>query len=347
MKIIHIINNLGSGGAEKLVKELVNRDGTNNEYYVYLLSKKNNRYVNELKNSSKILISKRRFKYSLLHIKDINKLFNEIKPDVVHAHLFPSFYYVSMARKKSDAKFLVTEHGLHNNRNKYLIISFFEKYIYNNYDKIIAVSESVKNHLINKFPRISNKIKVIHNGIEVDSNEARENILKEPVIFTIIARLIPEKNHIFAIKALSSLKIEWRLNIVGEGPNKVNISKYISKNELENKIEFMGFLKDITTVLKKTDIFLLPSLSEGFGLSALEAMSIGVLTLVSNIDGLREIVPKEFRFNPRDTEDLVSKIESVLFSKNHDELSKQLKKVANRYSIQNTINNYLITYNNS
>jgi len=177
MNILYIINNLGSGGAEKLIEEtlpLMNKkEGI--EVSVLLLSDNNNVFDNKLKDKGiKIDVIPLRKTMSLTNVNYIRKYIIKGKYDVVHAHLFPTIYWTSIASKlmlKNKPKFIYTEHSTHNRRRNKEFLRPLEKWIYSSYDKIISISDSTQENLV-KWLKIKqkniNKFAVINNGININ-----------------------------------------------------------------------------------------------------------------------------------------------------------------------------------
>lgn len=154
MKILHIINNLGSGGAEKLIEETVpimnKKEGIKVD--VLLLTDNNNVFDKKLKdNGIKVDVIPLRKPRNPINIYYIRKYIIEGEYDVVHAHLFPTIYWVSIASKlifKNKPKFVMTEHSTHNRRRERNYLRCLEKFIYSSYDKIVSISQQTQNNLI-------------------------------------------------------------------------------------------------------------------------------------------------------------------------------------------------------
>jgi glycosyltransferase involved in cell wall biosynthesis len=154
MKVLHIINNLGSGGAEKLIEEMLplmnNEEGTKAD--VLLLTDNSNVFDKKLKNSGvKVDVIPLRNLHNPINIYYIRKYIIEGKYDIVHAHLFPTIYWVSIASKlifKNKPKFVMTEHSTHNRRRERNYLRFLEKFIYASYDKIISISKRTQDNLV-------------------------------------------------------------------------------------------------------------------------------------------------------------------------------------------------------
>lgn len=349
MKILHIINNLGSGGAEKLLVNYLRFDKSKFEHFIYLLSDKNNVYLEELKQLNITLkISNRKSIYSPLHIKDIIKYIKKIDANVVHSHLFPSFYWVGLVSKKvKGPKYIVTEHGSTNHRRRMIFIRSLEMYIYSSFDNIICISKSVFSSLDDwlKF-KFSNKMLIVLNGIKLNNSSKKKkssnkydfDLQDNDFVIAMIARFTEEKNHKILIKALRKTSIPFKLLLVGEGKLRQKIERLVSINKLETKILFTGFIKDVENIYSIADLIVMPSKHEGFGITAIEAMSFGIPLIVSNISSLKEITADgAITFKSGNSSSLAEKIDLVFYSKPNKNLTIRSIKQAQKYSIENTI----------
>lgn len=311
MKILHIINNLGSGGAEKLIETmlpLLNKE-KNIKVELLLLTDKNNVFDKKLKESGiKINVVPYRNIKSLKNIFYIRNFIVKNKYDIIHVHIFPSQYWVSLASFlifKNKPVFITTEHSTENRRRKYKIFKIIDSIIYSRYKKIICISEDTKNNLKNWIIFSKNKVnkfEVINNGIDINRFKSAKKydkklivpFSKEDSIFiTMVGRFCQEKDQGTLIEAFSKilqLYPDSYLLLVGEGPL-LEEKKIMVKNlKIEKNIYFLGFRADIDRILKISDIVVLSSHWEGFGLSAVEGMASGIPVIASKVKGLKEIV---------------------------------------------------------
>ena len=152
--------------------------------------------------------------------------------------------------------------------------------IYVRYNNIICVSNEIKKQLVKLFPDIENKASVVYNFIDEsrikrlgDEGEGLENRAGVFNILT-VGRLSKEKGHLLIIDAVNILKkitISFKWYIVGDGPMKYEIQEYINKNNLNEYIELLGNQKNPYGFFKTCDIYVQPSLAEGFGITISEA----------------------------------------------------------------------------
>jgi len=162
------------------------------------------------------------------------------------------------------------------------------------------LTESMKNNAQNFYPR---EIFVLPNGIDFEryynatQKELRNPLRKNPdeIILICVGRFQPEKGQKFLIEAMDIVRktnTSIRLVLCGSGPEEGKIKNLVKNLNLEDRVFFMGTVpKDtIPEILKSADIFVLPSLSEGFPNVLLEAMASGLPIISTNVDGVNEIV---------------------------------------------------------
>lgn len=164
--------------------------------------------------------------------------------------------------------------------------------------KIIAVSQSVKNH----FSQLVNKTEVVYNGIDLDKfKSAKKLSVSNSKKIVVIGDLMPTKGQDVLIRALSSLKnIDYQLKIIGsariETKNyELNLKTLVKNLGIENKVKFLGQRNDVPQLLADADILVLPStVPEACPMVILEAMACGVPIIVSDLGGTKEIVQDSY-----------------------------------------------------
>ena len=174
---------------------------------------------------------------------------------------------------------------------------FDERRSFNRADKIITVSNYMKKEVL-RYLNHHKKIFVAAPGIDKKyflkmENNSSNNLLS-------VGNIIPRKGYITLIKALSQIKDDWYLNIVGstELDKKyfVELTLLIKKYKLENKISFLGMLpnKEIVKYIKMSKIFVLPTTYEGFGMSILECSIAGLKIITTDLPVLREVLKGKY-----------------------------------------------------
>jgi len=170
--------------------------------------------------------------------------------------------------------------------------------------KIIANSNTTKDFLISFFGVPEKKISVIHNGVNMsDISRGVKELGQDNIVFGIIGRLEPVKGHIYFLEAMKTLNreaIRPKALVVGDGELREKLQKFVEENNLEN-IQFTGMTEDVSAKLKLIDVLVVPSLSEGFGLVALEGLFAEKIVVASDLPAIREFIEHNnngFLFEP-------------------------------------------------
>ncbi len=298
IKIFYVITSLGLGGAEKLLLYyLKNLDKKKYSLYVCCFREKPNELIEEMSDYAKIINLKVKNKFNPVIIFYILKLIREIKPDIIHTHLFQPRVYTTIAHLFSKYSILITQkHSIVNPKKHNIFILFEMISIWMN-KKVIAISQSVKKSLI-KYEFIpKNKIFVLPNCIDYQafnksSNRQHMTSNNEIVIGT-VGRLEKVKgiNYLLlAMKIILAKFPEAILEIVGDGSQTAELKQNSKKLGISNSVFFFGKFTDVIPFYNKMDVFVLPSILEGFGIVLLEAMAAGIPVVASNVDGIREVV---------------------------------------------------------
>lgn len=226
----------------------------------------------------------------------------------------------------------------------------------NHSDRVTAVSQSLKEDTLRLFD-LHTKIEVVPNFIDTKKinrlgKPCKRSLLaqKEEKIITHISNFRPLKRIMDVIAIFERLhkELPCKLMMVGEGPEKINAVAQVKALGLEDKIIFLGNSNEIDKILCYSDLFLLPSEKESFGLSALEAMAHGVPVISSNAGGLAEVNKEGFSgyLAPvGDIETMAQKAKSLLADEEqHAQFRTQAKKQASLFSIENVVGKYEAIY---
>lgn len=224
--------------------------------------------------------------------------------DLLHVHYaIPHAYAAYMAKKMLEDQsinipIVTTLHGtditLVGNHPSYKTAVTFS---INKSDIVTCVSNSLKNDTLNQFD-IKNKIKVIPNFIDMNKYIIQQDLclVENPVpskelIISHVSNFRPVKNVLNVIKIFNNIqkKLNVRLLMIGEGPEKIKAEKMCDDLQISHLVDFLGNTSQVEKNLCHSDLFLLPSSTESFGLAALEAMASKVAIISSNAGGLPEI----------------------------------------------------------
>jgi len=286
----------------------------------------------------------------------LKKLIQKEKPDILLSNGFPAIFLVplSVLFLKTKPKIFYVHHFQKQKENfltRKIYLWFLRKY-----EKIIAVSSITAGSLKSVFPEIKEKILTIPNGIDIKRLEVKESKeelrkklnLPDGILGICVGRLTPFKNQKFLIKVAKEIKRDdFYILIVGDGDEYENLKREVEKEKLENKVKLLGFIStdEIPYYLKASDIFLYPSLKEGFGIVVLEAMAVGLPVII-----FKEIYIEEFGENilvANNEKEFINYskklIENEVFRK---ELGEKLKQDAIKLDINKIIDDYLKIFEN-
>jgi N-acetyl-alpha-D-glucosaminyl L-malate synthase BshA len=284
--------------------------------------------------------------------------------EILHVHYaIPHAYAAYMAKqmlkeKGVDIKVVTTLHGTditlvgsHPNYKTAVEFSI------NNSDVVTTVSESLKKDTLRLF-NITKEIHVIHNFIdfekypEINSSECQRNTIANDNerIITHISNLRPVKRAADVIDIFYKIqqKVPSKLLLVGEGPDREHIEFQAKKLGILDKILFLGNSNEVNKLLCYSDLFLLPSQTESFGLAALEAMAARTPVISTNAGGLPEVNIQGvtgFLSNVGDTDDMAKNGIYILENTNRlQQFKLNALAQAKRFSLQNVLPAYKNVY---
>lgn len=354
MKVLHVINSLSIGGAEKLIVDIVPEQvRKGNVVDVALLSDVNTSFKVQLANTNSCRI----FDLSSGSVYNpmlIFKLIPVLKDyDLIHVHLFPAQYLVVLAKifGSSRGQLIFTEHNTFNTRMKYWILRMFDKIIYKYYSSIICITEEVKDALKKKYSLPDRKLRVINNGINLEmaklSSPYHRNdfgFKTSDILIVMVAAFREQKDHLCLINSLSLLPDQYKLILIGEGYTMKQIKGSVEYLDLQSRVSFWGVRTDVYKILKMCDIGVLSSRWEGFGIAAVEYMACGLPAVVSDVAGLSDIVGDNgVKFESGNHISLASSIKSLWEHKTRyamlTELGRERSELFSLSTMVNTIDN--------
>ncbi len=206
----------------------------------------------------------------------------------------------------------------------------------------IIAQTNIAAEILRKKTKAEN-IKVIPNPVNIVNADVT---IKKQQIVT-IGRLSREKGHIFLLKAFSKLgQNGWTLHIIGDGPQKINLELEAEKSGITDRVVFYGQLRDFSKILGQSEIFVLPSLYEGFPNALLEAMSVPLPCISSDcIAGPGEVIDDGVNgllVPPGNVDKLLESLNKLILN---DQLRNNLClnaiKVREKYDFHKIANQYL------
>jgi len=347
-KILIVINNLGVGGAERVVVDDINemiRRGF--EINLITLRPEFQRSLEsqcDVLPKNKILINFNGF-FDFKSYIIFFKFIKNTNPNLIISHLWfantISRVTCIFSGYKNIICFEQNVYDLVKTKKMFFVDSILQFFC----RKVIAVSETVKKSLIDNGIQ-EKRIHVIYNSIDLkkyDSAPSMRNLFKDVnnFIFLFVGRLIPQKGVDVLINAFEKVE-NATLMIAGQGPEKDNLEKIIKNKNIGNKIVFLGVCDSIPSLLASVDCFVFPSRHEGFPLVLLEAMASQLPIIITDFPSGLEVVKHGLNGLVSPIDD----VEKLSFAMNDlmhsEELQKKLaiqarKDVCN-FSIQNHVN---------
>ena len=357
MRILHVINRLSiSNGAAKLMLDLAfAQKEVGNVVDVATLTSVTPSYEQDVLEhdcSFYPLSDERGSRFNPLLLFRLKRLMRNY--DIVHVHLFPSLYWVALAKFcfGLSCKLVVTEHSILNHRMGKSWLKPLEHFMYGRYDRIIAISNPVASALRSHVD-YNDRIVVIENGTNLNRfaqamaiSKKELTVPENAILITQVARFMYEKDQKTLLRALSLLPSQYHVVFVGDGglmDEHKSFAKYLG---VDSRTHFLGMRRDVPAILKASDIVVMSSNFEGFGLVAIEGMAAGKPVIASDVPGLAEVVRDAgLLFKVHDEKGLAKLIkklaENEIF---YEEIRGRCKKRAEQYSVENMISKYDALY---
>ena len=181
-------------------------------------------------------------------------------------------------------------------------------------DAVVAVSQAVANQVVDGPAR------VIYAGLALPCGHApaRRSHAPSEIILGTAGRLVELKGIEYLLRAAAALRREFpalRVEIAGSGPQREKLEEAVAHAGLEGQVKFLGWIDDLPSVLSRWDVFVMPSLEEGFPIAALDAMAAGLPVVATSVGGVPELIEDGKTgclVPPRDAEALASRLRLLL-----------------------------------
>lgn len=228
---------------------------------------------------------------SISTIFKLYTLFREHKPDIVHARGAEACFHSLVAAFLARVPVRVGEEIGIPNHSKAAKLIF--KWVYKFSHGVVAISDAVKNWLIESGEVPAVKIARLYNPVDFKKPSRVKCSDKGMLKVGFVGRLEPVKNPLVLVEMLASLKqqgTEVELEFLGDGSLKQEIKNLAVKLGVSNQITLHGFKDKPENYIVNCDLYVQPSISEGFGIALVEAMGLGVPVIASSVGGVPEII---------------------------------------------------------
>lgn len=332
MKIIRVVPYLDFGGVEKRIELTAKgfKSRPEHELLIVVLSGSGKTGVLvELMGYEVIYLNEDPKIPNIRLIKKLYNLFKTKKPDVIHCSGSEANFHGLWAAKLSGVPVRIGEEiGFPNHDWKWRKIF---NWTYNFAHKVIGISEAVKRRLVDLGEVEAEKVRVAYNPVSIGENVGeglgnkvlntlkKNNDGQKPFVFITTCRLVPIKNLDMLVSVFSELangetQKPMELWIVGDGPEKEKLKDMTIKLGILEKVKFWGFQEDVFPFLKHSDAFVLPSFSEGFSISLVEAMGCALPSIATNVGGPSEIIKHQtgFLVDPSNDKEILEKMQYLI-----------------------------------
>jgi glycosyltransferase involved in cell wall biosynthesis len=303
VRILHLVSSGGLYGAEQVILNLARTENTIS--YVgalYNVHSPNLEVIDEAeKRGSRTVVFDSRGRIDFKTVFKINRFLKNYRIDILHTHGYKSDIVGFLAALWSGTKWVATNHVWHPTSGKLRLYESVDALVLRFAKRIVAVSAEIREDLISTNVPPAN-IRVIDNGIDLDrftqsrptaTLKAALGIAEQDVVVTIVGRLSPEKGHktfLEAARTISSKKGDVKFLIVGDGPMREELRAEAIRLNIEDRVVFAGFRKDMPAIYALSDVLVNASSIEGLPMTILEAMASNVPVIAPRTGGVPAII---------------------------------------------------------
>lgn len=282
-------------------------------------------------------------KFDVGIIKRLTKLIVEQQVDIVHTHGVRANLMGRLAARMVHRPVMTTVHSLlsmdYPQPLTRFIYTLIERSTAPLTQRFITVSESLKTALAEQGVA-PEKISVVYNGIDFTRYDMLKGVRDEAAVPTVgvIGRLHPVKGQQYFLEAAAKVladRPDATFVLAGAGADRERLENLAAKLGITDQVQFLGFVEDVPTLLTKLDLVVIPSLAEGFGLIAAEALAMEVPVVATQVGGLPEVVLDHVTgllVNPADSAALAK---GILWMLNHPHEAKDMAQKGREFVQQN------------
>lgn len=297
MKILHVITSMRTGGAEKLMVDLLPRlkvkgidvdllllDGTDTPF----------RRDVEAAGIRVFDLGKGGSVYSPLRLLKLIPYLR--KYDVVHTHNTAPQLFAALGSVLCSVVLCTTEHNTSNRRRGWRWYAAIDRWMYGRYRHVVCISKKAEDNLRAYIRESKAQICTVNNGVDIAKYAAAspsaelERMAPGSRKIMMVAGFRWEKDQDTLIRALKNLPCQFHLFFVGDGVRRSESESLVRAENLVDRVHFLGLRTDVPELLHAADYIVMSSHFEGLSLSSVEGMSVGKPFLASDVDGLREVV---------------------------------------------------------
>jgi glycosyltransferase involved in cell wall biosynthesis len=260
-------------------------------------------------------------------IRRLRRALRDPRPDIVHTHLIHADVYGMAAARRSGIRTIVTSRHNDDQFRRLLPIRLLNRLLWRSTRAGIAISHAIARFCVDVEGAPAAKITTIHYGLPplvVDRKAAQAALRRElelpddTLLIGMVCRLIEQKGVVYGLRAFARVAPQYPnalLIVAGDGPLRAALEAEAKALGVADRVHFLGWRDDTTTILAALDVLLAPSLWEGFGLVLLEAMAQTVPIIGSAVSAIPEVIvdgETGLLVPPRDTAALANALDLLL-----------------------------------
>lgn len=351
MRVLHVITSLRTGGAEKLLVDMVPKmRDAGIETDIAVFDGVATPFSQRLE-SMGVTIHRLSRKSDVYHPALILKLRRIMRNyDVVHTHNTSPQLFAAVASVFSRRPRLVTtEHNTSNRRRGSRFWRIIDRWMYGRYHTIISITEEVDRLLCEHLRKLSTPHIVIHNGIDTKCFMAQQPRTQsdESRTLVMVSAFRPVKDQATLLRAMPLLPARFRLRLVGTGENLQKCKEMAQNLGIADRVSFDGLRTDIPRVYAAADYAVMSSNYEGMSLAMLEGMCSGLPMIASDVPGIRNMVEGAGILFPSGDEAALAN--AIMRLENDPSLRQSVAEKcvirAAQYDISRTVSRYIDVYN--
>ena len=322
LRILHINPEMAWGGGENQLHYLISALKHRGHFQTLVCQPGSILSTRLAQEGSPIETIRMRNELSILGIKHLRRIFRKGQFDVVHFHTARAHMLGALATWPPDPPIRIATRRMEHRTGGLLKALFLYNWLT---DTTVAISQSVRHALLQVGVR-DHKLRIIHDGVDISRFEdhvpqqwrQKLGIEENAPVVGFIGSLIKKKGIEFLLQAGPQILEKHpycRFLLIGTGPLQSQLEQLATSLEIRHSVIFAGPQTDIPSILAAMDIFVLPSLQEGLGVSVLEAMAAGKPIVASRVGGLPESVLQGetgFLVNPGDQDELARSLLGLL-----------------------------------
>ena len=303
MRILHVITSLQTGGAERLMVDLLPllRDAGRNDVDLVVFNGVRTPFMEMLEEKG-IRVIKLSMGSNVYHPMNIFRLVRYMSSyDIIHTHNTACQLFTPIAKfiAFSLTPLVATEHSSNNRRRGMRWFKPIDRWMYNRYAAVVCISEKSTQNLKDYLGK-GKGIVTISNGVNTERfiRPVKDVSCNQRFVITMVAGLRVEKDHETVLKAMTHLPDNYSLKLVGDGVKAEALKKMTTELGLDDRVSFLGVRQDVPDILEQSDVVVLSSHWEGLSLSSIEGMASGRPFIASDVDGLHEMVDGSAQVTP-------------------------------------------------